>query len=116
MFDPRPASIGAPKLQRKPDATDQSHEKLSQHRGDPIDHPNNETIDQSIIAPRIGETVEQAAHDSKNDNRGCVAKTKLICSSGEKRAKEVSSMRNQSHNPFRWRHFQSDIILLCVRW
>ncbi len=25
-------------------------------------------------------------------------------------------MSNQSHNPFKWRHFQSDIILLCVRW
>ncbi len=25
-------------------------------------------------------------------------------------------MSNQSQNPFKWRHFQSDIILLCVRW
>ena len=25
-------------------------------------------------------------------------------------------MSNQSENPFKWRHFQSDIILLCVRW
>ncbi|HEY4388837.1 MAG TPA: IS6 family transposase [Ktedonobacteraceae bacterium] len=25
-------------------------------------------------------------------------------------------MRNQSPNPFKWRHFQSDIILLCLRW
>jgi IS6 family transposase len=25
-------------------------------------------------------------------------------------------MNNQSQNPFKWRHFQSDIILLCVRW
>jgi transposase, IS6 family len=25
-------------------------------------------------------------------------------------------MSNQSLNPFKWRHFQSDIILLCVRW
>ena len=25
-------------------------------------------------------------------------------------------MREQSQNPFKWRHFQSDIILLCVRW
>jgi hypothetical protein len=24
------------------------------------------------------------------------------------------SLHNQ--NPFKWRHFQSDIILLCVRW
>src|SRR5947208_10518065 len=25
-------------------------------------------------------------------------------------------MSNQSENPFKWRHFQSDIILLCIRW
>jgi len=25
-------------------------------------------------------------------------------------------MREQSQNPFKWRHFQADIILLCVRW
>jgi transposase-like protein len=25
-------------------------------------------------------------------------------------------MSDQSPNPFKWRHFQSDIILLCVRW
>ncbi len=25
-------------------------------------------------------------------------------------------MSNQSQNPFKWRHFQSDIILLCIRW
>ncbi len=25
-------------------------------------------------------------------------------------------MSNQSPNPFKWRHFQADIILLCVRW
>ena len=25
-------------------------------------------------------------------------------------------MSNQTENPFKWRHFQSDIILLCVRW
>ena len=25
-------------------------------------------------------------------------------------------MSKQSPNPFKWRHFQSDIILLCVRW
>jgi len=25
-------------------------------------------------------------------------------------------MSNQSQHPFKWRHFQSDIILLCVRW
>jgi transposase, IS6 family len=25
-------------------------------------------------------------------------------------------MSNQSPNPFKWRHFRADIILLCVRW
>ena len=25
-------------------------------------------------------------------------------------------MSEQSQNPFKWSHFQSDIILLCVRW
>jgi transposase, IS6 family len=25
-------------------------------------------------------------------------------------------MNSQNQNPFKWRHFQSDIILLCVRW
>ncbi len=25
-------------------------------------------------------------------------------------------MSEQSQNPFKWRHFQSGIILLCVRW
>ena len=25
-------------------------------------------------------------------------------------------MSNQCQNPFKWRHFQADIILLCVRW
>ncbi|GAC1690553.1 MAG: IS6 family transposase [Ktedonobacteraceae bacterium] len=25
-------------------------------------------------------------------------------------------MSDQSQNPFKWRHFQSDIILVCVRW
>jgi hypothetical protein len=45
-----------------------------------------------------------------------VQKRKLICYSGEKRAKEVSIMSDQSQYPFKWRHFQADIILLCVRW
>jgi transposase, IS6 family len=43
-------------------------------------------------------------------------KRKLICYSGEKRAKEVFIMSDQSQYPFKWRHFQADIILLCVRW
>jgi hypothetical protein len=47
---------------------------------------------------------------------GCIAEKKLICSSGEKRAKEVLSMSDQSQNLFKWRHFQADIIPLCVRW
>jgi hypothetical protein len=25
-------------------------------------------------------------------------------------------MSSQNQNPFTWRHFQADIILLCVRW
>ncbi len=25
-------------------------------------------------------------------------------------------MSNQNQNPFKWRHFQADLILLCVRW
>ena len=25
-------------------------------------------------------------------------------------------MSKQSQNPFKWRHFEADIILLCVRW
>jgi len=33
-----------------------------------------------------------------------------------RRAKEVSFMSNQSQNPFKWRHFQAEIILLCLRW
>jgi len=43
-------------------------------------------------------------------------KRKRICYSREKRAKEIPIMSNPNQNPFKWRHFQSDIILLCVRW
>src|SRR5437667_963591 len=43
-------------------------------------------------------------------------KRKLICYSEEKRAKEGLIMSDQSQHPFKWRHFQADIILLCVRW
>jgi transposase, IS6 family len=25
-------------------------------------------------------------------------------------------MNSQNQNPFKWRHFQTEIILLCVRW
>ncbi|GAC1349134.1 MAG: hypothetical protein NVS4B7_19030 [Ktedonobacteraceae bacterium] len=25
-------------------------------------------------------------------------------------------MNEQSRHPFKWRHFQAEIILLCVRW
>src|SRR5215472_16047386 len=28
----------------------------------------------------------------------------------------TSLMKNQSQNLFKWRHFQSEIIVLCVRW
>src|SRR6202790_3920472 len=34
---------------------------------------------------------------------------------GEKEKQEVLSMSKRSQIPFKWRHFQSDIILLCVR-
>jgi transposase, IS6 family len=45
---------------------------------------------------------------------GCVAKRKLICQNGEKRRKRGPVMAEQ--HPFKWRHFQAEIILLCVRW
>jgi transposase-like protein len=35
---------------------------------------------------------------------------------GEKEEQEVLPMNELSQHPFKWRHFQSDIILLCVRW
>src|SRR5450432_277243 len=35
---------------------------------------------------------------------------------GEKEEQEVLPMNELSQPPFTWRHFQSDIILLCVRW
>ena len=35
---------------------------------------------------------------------------------GENEEQEVLPMNEQSQHPFKWRHFQSDIILLCVRW
>jgi hypothetical protein len=40
---------------------------------------------------------------------GSVAKKKLICYSEEKRG---ALMSEQSQNPFKWRHFPADIILL----
>jgi hypothetical protein len=52
----------------------------------------------------------------KHSSVGSVAKKKLICYSGEKRAKEVPFMSDHSQHLFKWCHFQSDIILLCVRW
>jgi transposase, IS6 family len=48
--------------------------------------------------------------------QGSVAKKKLICYSGGKRAREVSIMSHHCQHPFKWRHFQSDLILLRVRW
>ncbi|GHP00392.1 hypothetical protein KSF_104390 [Reticulibacter mediterranei] len=45
--------------------------------------------------------------------RGCVARKKLIWYSQEKK-KRAPVMREQ--HPFKWRHFQAEIILLCVRW
>jgi transposase, IS6 family len=44
---------------------------------------------------------------------GCVARKKLIWYSQEKK-KRATVMREQ--HPFKWRHFQAEIILLCVRW
>jgi transposase-like protein len=34
----------------------------------------------------------------------------------EEKSERGSLMSNHSPNPFKWRHFQADIILLCVRW
>jgi hypothetical protein len=45
---------------------------------------------------------------------GRVAKRKLICQNGEQRRKRGSGMAEQ--HPSKWRHFQAEIILLCVRW
>ncbi len=47
-------------------------------------------------------------------NVGSVANKKLICYSWGKAEKRGSLMTHQ--HPFKWRHFQADIILLCVRW
>jgi IS30 family transposase len=44
---------------------------------------------------------------------GCVAKRKLIRQNGKKRRKRGPVMVEQ--HPFKWRHFQAEIILLCVR-
>jgi hypothetical protein len=33
---------------------------------------------------------------------------------GEKEEKRVPIMTEQ--DPFKWRHFQAEIIVLCVRW
>jgi hypothetical protein len=46
-------------------------------------------------------------------NFGCVAKKKLIWYSEGKRGLLMSI---QSQNPFKWCHFEAEIILLCVRW
>jgi hypothetical protein len=48
------------------------------------------------------------------DFLGCVAKRKLIWYSKGKRGPYMSE-QGQQHS-FRWRHFQAEIILLCVRW
>jgi len=34
----------------------------------------------------------------------------------ENEQKRIPFMSEQSQSPFKWRHFQADIILLCVRW
>src|SRR6266567_152467 len=48
---------------------------------------------------------------STMQNWGCVAKRKLICQNGEKRRKRGPVMAEP--HPFKWRHFQAEIILLC---
>ncbi len=35
---------------------------------------------------------------------------------GEKERKRLPIMSSQRQHPFKWCHFQADIILLCVRW
>jgi transposase, IS6 family len=44
---------------------------------------------------------------------GCVAKRKLICQTHEKKQRE--SLMTEQY-PFKWRHYEAEIILLCVRW
>lgn len=44
---------------------------------------------------------------------GCVAKRKLICQTNEKKQRE--SLMTEQY-PFKWRHYEAEIILLCVRW
>ena len=43
---------------------------------------------------------------------------KILSSSNLRRfiPKSLSIKAAQMANPFKWRHYQSDIILLCVRW
>src|SRR5260370_25857143 len=53
---------------------------------------------------------------SLGHNLRLCCKKKPICSSGEnEQARTLSFISHQSQNPFTWCHFQSDIILLCVR-
>ncbi len=40
----------------------------------------------------------------------CIARNKLICYSGWKRGFTVEQ------HPFKWCHFEADVILLCIRW
>jgi hypothetical protein len=48
--------------------------------------------------------------------RVVLQRKKQICYSEEKRAREFPIMSDHSQHPFKWCHFQADIILLCVRW
>jgi hypothetical protein len=49
--------------------------------------------------------------------RLCCKNKRAVISSASLREKAGASfMSNHSQNPFKWRHFQADIMLLCVRW
>jgi transposase-like protein len=46
----------------------------------------------------------------------CKNKRAVISSASLREKAGASFMSNHSQNPFKWRHFQADIILLCIRW
>ena len=48
--------------------------------------------------------------------KGLCCKEKADLVDGENEKKRSFLMSEQSQNPFKWSHFQSEIILLCVRW
>jgi hypothetical protein len=69
-------------------------------------------MDRIIDPGKRGVIIESI--NKKSNIMGYVAKRKLICQNGEKRRKRGPVMAEQ--HPFKWRHFQAEIILLCVRW